>query len=137
MTEFKISEFVVGLMVFSIALVGILVWASDLQSQQSASVPQFNTSFNQTMNKMESLRNLTAEIDSTVQGSPVETSSLLTTISNGAYSALKLSVASTKVFSSILEEAGTQLGVPPYVVFGLVAIVTVLVAFAIISGIFR
>lgn len=131
----KISAIIIAIIMGIMCLMLTTFFWSDTMSNYNETA---NTSFMKVYNETwGSTLGLGSQMANQTQESEINEADVFMTMSSGAYKALKLALAIPALTHAMLVDVANTLHVPPFVVEGLVVVITIVVIFAIISAIFR
>lgn len=128
----RLQFFIIGILIASAFIVGTTVFIGDLQTYTGITV---DTSYNDTYDKVDDMLNLTSEATDTLSGSDVVTTSDAA-LQIASFPVLKMVMNSFDVMIALIEDVGTDLGLPSWIVPVILGIVSVLLIFAVISTLF-
>lgn len=134
MVEFKLSTFIITLLVFSVIIGGFAIPYGNLGKNYGI---QVDTSFNETYNKISELEaNVTLPISDDVKKEDTGDATAFVLAGRALLSAPKTVIASLGIVTSLLNADGMlaqKLKIPAIFINAALAIITVAVIFAIIS----
>lgn len=97
-----------------------------------------NTSFMKKYNETwASSMGLTSQMSNETQQSTIEEASVLTTMSRGAYTALKMIFQLPSLTLAMLNDVSERYHLPPFILPTIVSVITLLLIFTILSAIFK
>lgn len=132
----KILEgFLIGLIVISMLTVACLTIVYDGLDNNPNLV--INSSFNTTFDQLQELSNISNDISGQVTTATNEQNSLLDYFSNKLFGTLKLVVSSKYLFENMFTVSSQYLGIPSYIVDGVILIVGILLIAALIYVLFK
>ena len=130
MAEFNLSTFLVTIVLFSLFIGGFALIYGDIGGNYNTKV---DTSFNQTYEKINRMENLTLSISDTVQSEDPGALDAFFLAGKTILSAPKLLLESLGIFTAMIFDLGSDIGIPAIFRAAMIAIITILVIFAIIS----
>lgn len=122
------------IIVFSMVIAGLSTFLADLNHEYGLGV---DTSWNETYNQLDQVSGVTEDIRNATEGSEITTADAFETISEGGMGAMKLVFNSFSLMDTIMTDLMREIGLPPWLYQGFLAILIVIVSFLIISAIFR
>lgn len=124
----KISEFMISLIIMGMVMTGIFLFVADMGNEYGTTIDSSNEEFymqtiNRTSLEAEKIQNKLTDInpDSTI-------TDRLGAFFSAGYDSLLLTIGSLGIFGDVVNNAGSQIiGLPSYVVAGIIAIVVILI----------
>jgi len=115
--------------IFSLVVLGVMNFTGDIASRYSVSYTDLSY-----MNKTQQLNSKMIAIQETLNKTDVTAVQKVDAFFTGGYQVLMLIPESLNIFSTILFESGSILGLPFWVIPGVLAIITIVLIFGIISA---
>ena len=140
MVDTKISDYLIGIIIFTMVIVGGISMMTIFQSKNSAFLDTEKFSkFNDTFNTYDDVVQETGSIESSITNSNPDPGlfGVLNGLIQGAWQVLKLMFGSLSFMTAVWTGLYTIFGVPLWVGVLIGSIVIVLIAFAIWSAIFQ
>lgn len=115
----------------------LLIGGVALEMTTTYNVPM-NSNFTQAMNVINETYNLSVQMSNSIStfGNSSSSSSTTDLVIGGGYSVLKLAQNSIQIVIIMLNSFASTLGIPTFVLLGLITIVIILIVIAIVNAIF-
>lgn len=131
----KLSDFIIGLIVFCVVMVALTtVWSGVTESYSADFVGNVSSEYNKLNQSLSTALEIQKEIENInkTASDDVEDSMI-----RGSYSAIKLGLKSFDVIKGVIWQVQRDFGIPSYFVTALVAVILIVMSFAVINALFK
>lgn len=128
--EFKLSTFLISIVVFSVIVVGLSLPYGDLGTKYNTKV---DTSFNKTYEKINIISNSSIDVGEEITGKDISTYDAFFLAGKSILSAARIVFNSFGVVISIVYNIQVDLGIPRLFAAAIESIILIAIVFAIIS----
>lgn len=131
----ELKSVIIGIVLVSMIVLGFSAFMGDIKKNYDLTID--DSGFTNTYNKLDQMNNQTSDMQNLIEGSNIESENAIYTMSKGAWSAMKMTFESFQIFGAMVNDFANTIGLPVWVVTGIMTIFIVTLVFIIISAIFR
>ena len=130
----KLENYLIALIVFSMMILAASTALSGLHERYSFSIESQNVEMYSTLNDTKSLA---YNIGDDIKGTQISEADSWSVLASGALAAVKMVLTNFVIVQNLITNIATTLGLPSFFIAGLIAIVLILIVFAIIRMIWK
>lgn len=133
------SSYIIGVIIFTLVISGGMWIYAELGNTDSSFIDQEKyTSFNSTFNKYNDVQNKSTTLKETIEGADTNNPfGVIAALYNTAWNSLKLLLTNFSFMNDVFQGLNTYFGLPTFVSASLIALVVIIIIFAIIAAVLQ